>query len=59
MFSLFKKKQTTPSAPATPATPAPDFDFLANVPPGWELLIDGENPTPWPPTPNLGMVTSG
>lgn len=43
MFSLFKKKQTTPAAPATPA---PDFDFLADVPPGWELLIDGENPTP-------------
>lgn len=52
MFSIFKKKHSEPAdAPLGDSTgsnpgPAVDFDFAAQAPDGWELLIDGENPTP-------------
>ncbi|OFT25654.1 hypothetical protein HMPREF3172_06450 [Brevibacterium sp. HMSC08F02] len=50
MFSIFKKKHSEPAAaplgdsPDASPVPAVDFDFTAQAPDGWELLIDGENP---------------
>ncbi|KXZ58045.1 hypothetical protein Bravens_01077 [Brevibacterium ravenspurgense] len=51
MFSFFKKKHSEPAAaplgdsPDASPVPAVDFNFAAQAPDGWELLIDGENPT--------------
>ncbi|WP_297851433.1 hypothetical protein [uncultured Corynebacterium sp.] len=45
MFSFFKKKQPEQTTIAEHVS-APTFDYTAQIPQGWELLIDGENPTP-------------